>query len=172
MVDDPIAMFTARIGRTVTDEPRALANVWDALVEARSIARQPSWEWETIPDTVRILVIHAAIRLFQNPEGYTTRQAGAFSTTKAPGMVPVTMFTDAEEKQLKQYRPHGGNGLWVLETDRGYIGDADYLDPVADIQGAKSKPFPIAENDIDRSPDLQRGIPQGESPFRRGRGWF
>lgn len=172
MVSEPLDALNARLGKPATDPDRALAAVEDAIVEAATIARRTEWTWTTLPDRVRVIVLHAAMRVYRNPEGLLTRQAGAFSTTQAPGTVPVGWFTNSEESALKSYRPRGGNGLWTLEIERGDLdGDGEYLDPVEDIHGARSKPFPISEDDPDWVPSLNRGIPRQSAPYDR-RGWF
>lgn len=125
-MSEPLADVEAlavRLGVTLEPDSarfkQAQATLEDVSVEARELAKHPEWTATNVPDSVRVIVLTAARRYFQNPEGYLTRQAGAFSTTKAAGIVTPTFFNEKEEAKLKALRPKNGNGLWVLSVTRG-----------------------------------------------------
>lgn len=125
-MSEPLADVEAlavRLGVTLEpDSPRgkqAYAFLQDVSVEARELAKHPEWTAANVPERAKMIVLTATRRYFQNPEGYLTRQAGAFSTTKAAGIVTPTFFNEDEESKLKAMRDKNGNGLWVLSTTRG-----------------------------------------------------
>lgn len=110
----------ARLGRTLTgaDVDRAAAALSDVSALARGVAEQ---QWPLaptgVPDDVIAVVLAAARRAFDNPEGFLSQTMGPLSATRAPSMVTGNVFTSAETTILKKARPKAG--LWTLVTTRG-----------------------------------------------------
>lgn len=107
-----------RLGRTLAvDTPdflRAEADLEDISTFAMSVAGV-EWTDETVPDDVRVVVLGAAKRKFQNPEGYRSETAGEFTVER--DAYTTSMFSSFELDVLRKYRP--GAGLGVIHLTRG-----------------------------------------------------
>jgi hypothetical protein len=110
----------ARLGRTLTgaDVARAEAVLSDVSALARGVAGQ---EWPDaptgVPADVIAVVLAAARRGVENPEGWISQTMGPLSATRAAAMVTGEVFTAAELAILRRARPR--TGLWTLVTTRG-----------------------------------------------------
>lgn len=123
--------LAARLGRTFTDgtpdAARADADLEDVSDLAVSLAGDPAWTVDgandtiKVPNDVRKVILFAAKRLFQNPEGYKLKQAGDFQVAMDDGF-SVNLFTEDERAILLKYAP--GGGLGTISTTRG-CGEVD-----------------------------------------------
>lgn len=110
----------ARLGRTLTgaDQTRAQAAISDVSAWARSIAEQ---EWpiapNDVPDFVVAVVLAAARRAFENPQGFVYETMGPISATRGAATVTGSPFTAPELALLRRARPK--SGVWALATTRG-----------------------------------------------------
>ncbi|MFC8531931.1 hypothetical protein [Nocardia sp. NPDC057227] len=123
MTAPSIAEATAlgvRLGETLTgaDLARAQANLSDVSAWAREEAEQ---EWPNapagVPAAVVVVVLTAARRMYENPEGFLYETMGPMSGSRAASTVTGGVFTEPELKILHRCRPRGG--LWTLSTTRG-----------------------------------------------------
>lgn len=122
-----LAELEARLGRTFDEgsieRARAEADLDDMSVFALSMAGDPDWTIDgandtcQVPEDVRRIVLAAAKRKFQNPEGFRRKSAGAFEVEVDEGFT-TNYFTEFEADLLRSYSP--GGGLGVIETTRGY----------------------------------------------------
>lgn len=109
----------ARLGRSLSgaDLARAEAVISDVSALARAEAEQ-GWPDAPsgVPADVVAVVLAAARRGFENPEGFISQTMGPLSATRAAVMV-ADVFTAAEMTILHKARPKAG--LWTLVTTRG-----------------------------------------------------
>lgn len=114
-----VEALQARLGRSLSgaDLARAEALLSDVSALARGVAGQ---EWPDaptgVPADVIAVVLAAARRSFDNPEGWIVQTMGPLSATRASSMVG-DVFTKAEMAILRKARPR--TGLWALVTTRG-----------------------------------------------------
>lgn len=114
----------ARLGRSLSgaDQARAEANLVDVSALARSVAEQSWPDAPTgVPGDVVAVVLAAARRVFENPDGFIYQTMGPMAASRSAAMVTGNVFTAAEMTTLKKARPK--SGLWALETTRG---DSDF----------------------------------------------
>lgn len=115
-----VTAFQARLGRSLAgaDLARAAAAISDVSAWARSIAEQ---QWIDapigVPDDVVAVVLSAARRVFDNPQGFVYETMGPMSASRAAAVVTGSPFTAPEIAILKKARPKAG--LWTLSTTRG-----------------------------------------------------
>lgn len=110
----------ARLGLTLTgaELTRAEAAISDVSALARGIAEQSWPDAPTgVPDDVVAVVLSAARRVFENPQGFIYETMGPMSASRAASTVTGSPFTAPEIVILKKARPKAG--LWTMPTTRG-----------------------------------------------------
>lgn len=111
----------ARLGRSLTGDEtgRAQAALADASALARAEGRQDWYTAEaglTAPDAVVTVVLSAARRAFENPQGYSSETVGPFTVRRDSEALGVYL-TEAEKAIVRRYRATSP-GLWTQRTTR------------------------------------------------------
>lgn len=107
-----------RLGRSLkagSETQRAEAILEDVSALARSEGK--NWPADNIPPDVRAVVLAAALRVFKNPNMYTSSSAGPFTNRIHDSAFATGTFTSAELAIL--VRSRGKSGLWTQATTRG-----------------------------------------------------
>jgi hypothetical protein len=108
LADRPL--LEARLGRTLldlTDQARADAVLIDASTLVRSVAGATYVDdmnalVDDIPDNVIVVTLAAALRAFNNPDGYEAEQLDGYSYRASTGTLPGVYLTKAEETMLRR----------------------------------------------------------------------
>lgn len=133
------------LGRTLTsgtpDYGRAEFSLEMASARAAALAQHPNWDASTVPADVKFIVLAAARRLFQNPNGYVIQQAGGFMATQAAGTVTTDVFNAQERSALLAYRPIPG--MWTIQTTRGELPSETGLVDCIYPDGSHGSQFPL-----------------------------
>jgi len=119
-----VSALQIRLGETLTGDDLARAEA--ALSDVSALARvEAEQEWATapagVPAAVVVVVLSAARRAYENPEGFIYETMGPMSASRASATVTNGIFTPSELKILHKARPRVG--VWTLSTTRG---DSDY----------------------------------------------
>lgn len=121
----PLAEVTeleVRLRRTLSEEESAAAVA--ALADASSLARlegrQDWWTAEgglTVPDAVATVVLAAARRALENPNGVVSETVGPFTVRRSDDSASGVYLTEIEKTIVRRYRPTSP-GLWTQRTTR------------------------------------------------------
>lgn len=116
-----VERLAVRLGVTLApgtaDYARAEDAISSASVRARSVAEQPGWTTDNIPDDALDVVLAAAMRLYRNPDRFIANQAGSFQAIlPTSDWLNGDIFLAADRRILENYRPTGG--LWIAQTTR------------------------------------------------------
>lgn len=97
------------------DLARASATLDDvsALVIAEGDA---TWTSVTVPATVKVIALRAAVRAYRNPEGFVSESLGDYSFRLADGEQTGLYLTDAERDLIRRAAGIAGEGLWSVGT--------------------------------------------------------
>ena len=96
-----VADLETRLGTVLegADLARAQAALDDVSVEVLSVSGA-DWDDQSVPGVVRVVVLAAAKRIFQNPQGLAGEQLGEYSW-RLPGNVAGTTLTDDERRTVQ-----------------------------------------------------------------------
>lgn len=108
-----------RMGKTLSgaEESRAQQILVDVSALARAESGQVWADPGTVSDAVKAVVAAAAYRVFTNPDMYTSRSAGPFSSRIHDSAFATGVFTASELSVLRSQRSK--SALWTLSTTRG-----------------------------------------------------
>lgn len=133
------------LGRPLSDPSPEFGRAEFALemasVRAATLAQHPEWTAATVPGDVKFIVLAAARRLYQNPNGYVVQQAGGFMATQAAGTVTTDVFNAGEKSALLAHRPLPG--MWVIETTRGSVSSETGFVDCRYPDGSLGEQFPL-----------------------------
>lgn len=138
-----IEALEARLGRALegVELARGQAALDDASALVREEARQ---DWITTagtlvaPDSIVTIVLKAAKRAMDNPEGYTSESDGDYTYRRSEDAGLDVYLTEAEKEIVRRYRK-ASSALWTQETTRGEVYDNTLW--VNDQYG--TEPFPL-----------------------------
>lgn len=122
---DQLAVRLGLAAGELDDDARALAVLQDASVLVRNVTRR-TWlntegtELLDVPDIVAMVVLSAAQRAYQNPQGITQKTAGDVSMSFAARGQASVYLTETEVAMLGQYSI-GTSGLRTVATTRGEL---------------------------------------------------
>lgn len=140
--------FVVRLGRAVDDDAE-LARIDALLADASTLVRLAAgvtWVEDNalvadIPDTVALIVLTAARRAFDNPEGIAQKSVDDVSVSYVRAS-QGGLYLTPEEKAILSSLGGGRAGLWTLSTTRGDNDLDEYLDVIGH-EGAPSEPIPF-----------------------------
>lgn len=104
---EPIAgieRLQKRLTKTLSigaETERAYELLVDASIIARDVADEPDWTHETAPPKAKQIVLEAARRAFNNPDGLLTQRLGDASWGWHHGTLPGVYLTDEEARRLR-----------------------------------------------------------------------
>lgn len=117
-----VADLEVRLRRALTGEETAAAAA--ALADASSLVRaegRQDWWTEagglTVPDAVVTVVLTAAKRAFDNPDGVVSETVGPFTRRRSDDSASGAYLTEEEKAIVRRYRATSP-GLWTQRTTR------------------------------------------------------
>lgn len=111
------------VGHAIDDDLREFAE-WVLRAASARVRSYTGCEWgdpDEIPESIRVVTVAVAARVYRNPGGYVQDTTGPFTVRLAERAGDGIYLTGDEREILDRYRCRTRPALWALSTTRGPV---------------------------------------------------
>lgn len=111
------------VGHAIDDGLREFAE-WVLRAASARVRSYTGCDWDDpdeVPESIRVVTVAVAARVYRNPGGYVQDTTGPFTVRLAERAGDGIYLTGDEREILDRYRCRSRPALWSLSTTRGPV---------------------------------------------------